>query len=369
MPRPTILFYVSGHGYGHARRSAEVMQALRQLIPDVALHARTSAPADIFSGLLASPVSPSKIDLPIVEIDPLSIDWARTFAIAAERLEHRHATVLDEAAAVRHLGPSLVVSDAPFLAGDVAEALGVPCVAVTNFTWDWIYEPYAGVHPWAEGVVETARQSYRKMEALLQLPFGHPAPAFREVIPVPLVARRGRLEREDVLSRLYISPANDSPRVLVAMRGGIRQDVLARAAADAPDFLFLTPLQRRQLPASLPANVHPARPEGDVDFSDLLAVSDVVLSKLGYGTIADAIAADTRLLWPRREGFREDDVTEVEAPRYLRMAELPLDDFRAGRWRRSLEQAMALPPPTADISTQGAAACAAFLAERLASVA
>ena len=35
------------------------------------------------------------------------------------------------------------------------------------------------------------------------------------------------------------------------------------------------------------------------------------------------------------------------------MAELPLDDFRAGRWRRSLEQAMALPPPTADISTQG----------------
>ncbi|HZN64695.1 MAG TPA: hypothetical protein VFB66_05300, partial [Tepidisphaeraceae bacterium] len=175
------------------------------------------------------------------------------------------------------------------------------------------------------------------------------------------------LEREDVLSRLYISPANDSPRVLVAMRGGIPQDVLARAAADAREFLFLTP-QPRQLPANHPPNVHLARPDGDVDFSDLLSVSDVVLSKLGYGTIADAIAADTRLLWPRREGFREDDVTEVEAPRYLRMAELPLDDFRAGRWRRSLEQAMALPPPTADISTQGAAACAAFLAERLASV-
>jgi hypothetical protein len=366
MPRPTVLFYVSGHGYGHARRSAEVMRALRRLVPDVALHARTSAPADIFSDLLASPASPSLIDLPIIENDTLSIDWPRTFAAA--RLDHRDSAVREEASAVRHLEPSLVVSDAPFLSADVAEALGVPCVAVTNFTWDWIYEPHAGSHPSGDRVVETARQSYRKMEALLQLPFGHPAPAFKEVIPVPLVARRGLLERGDVLSRLNISPAEDRPRVLVAMRGGIPPDVLARAAAGARDFLFLTP-QPRQLPASLPPNVHLVRPDGDVDFSDLLAVSDVVLSKIGYGTIADAIAAGTRLLWPRREGFREDDVTKVEAPRYLRMAELPLDDFRAGRWRRSLEQAMSLPPPLANISIQGAASCAAILAKQMAAVA
>jgi hypothetical protein len=368
MPPPTVLFYVSGHGYGHARRSAEVMRALRRLVPDVAVHARTSAPADIFSDLLASPASPSLIDLPIIENDALSIDWPRTLAIGAERLEHRHAVVLEEAAAVRHVGPSLVVSDVPFLAGDVAEALGVPCVAVTNFTWDWIYEPHAGSHLSGDRVVETARRSYRKMEALLQLPFGHPAPAFKEVIPVPLVARRGLLEREDVLSRLGILPADRRPRVLVAMRGGIPRDVLARAAADAPDFLFLTP-QPRQLLASLPPNVVPACAVGDVDFSDLLAVSDVVLSKLGYGTIADAIAAGTRLLWPRREGFREDHVTQVEAPRYLRMAELPRDDFRAGRWRRALEQAMSLPPPTAKMSIQGAASCAAILTKRLAAVA
>ena len=111
----------------------------------------------------------------------------------------------------------------PISSGGRGRALGAPCVAVTNFTWDWIYEPYAGVHPWAEGVVETARQSYRKMEALLQLPFGHPAPAFREVIPVPLVARRGRLEREDVLSRLpshrqTIAPASWLPCAAASAR-------------------------------------------------------------------------------------------------------------------------------------------------------
>jgi hypothetical protein len=73
------------------------------------------------------------------------------------------------------------------------------------------------------------------------------------------------------------------------------------------------------------------------------------------------------LLWPRRSGFREDEVTEAQAPRFLRMKELPLDDFRAGRWGPTLEKVMALPPPPETQSVEGAAACAEVLAARLSS--
>ena len=87
----------------------------------------------------------------------------------------------------------------------------------------------------------------------------------------------------------------------------------------------------------------------------------MVVSKLGYGMIADCIAAGTRLAWPRREGFREDEVTEREAPRYLRMAEVPREEFRAGEWTPALNRTMALPPPTEQMPLDGAAACARII--------
>jgi predicted glycosyltransferase len=130
----TLLYYVSGHGYGHARRSAEVIRALRAAAPDVNVYVRTSAPAHLFANLATGPVTAPFIDVPVVERDALSIDWRATVGAAADVLRRRRALVAREVEAVRELDPSLVVADVPFLAGDLAAALGVPCVAVSNFT-------------------------------------------------------------------------------------------------------------------------------------------------------------------------------------------------------------------------------------------
>ena len=348
----SLLYYVSGHGYGHARRSAEVIRALRELAPDVNVYVRTTARVDIFRGLTAGPVTESyNVDAPVAERDALSIDWASTIAAAAALLRRRRSFVVREAAAVQDLGPSLVVADVPFLAGDVATALGVPSVAVSNFTWDWIYEPHRGSHPDGASVVRGARSSYGQMAALLQLPFGHDVDVFPQVIPVPLVARRSTLDRGEVTRRLGLDESDPRPRVLIAMRGGVAPETLEKAQACAPDFQFL--------------RVPP--PQASLDFSDLMAASDLVVSKLGYGTIADCIANDARLVWPPRAGFREDQVTRVEAPRFLRMQEVPLAQFHSGQWRDTLERAMALPAPPERMPLDGAAACARFIADRIAS--
>lgn len=344
-----LLFYVSGHGYGHARRSAEVIRALRLEAPEVNVYVRTGAPAEMFAGLTAGPVVRPEIDAPVVERDPLTIDWPATLAGAADLLRRRRAIVAREVEAVREVDPALLVADVPFLAGEVAAALGVPCVAVSNFTWDWIYERHRAAHPDAAAVVRGARAAYAQMAALLQLPFGHDTGVFPQVLPVPLVARKSTREPAETLRLLGVDPADDRPRVLAGMRGGVSPVTLAAAAAGAPGFFFL-----------------PANRPGAVDFSDLLAVSDVVVSKLGYGMVADCIAAGTRLAWPRREGFREDEVTAAEAPRYLRMTEMSADDFRAGAWRATLERAMALPDPPESMALDGAAACARAIAARVA---
>jgi hypothetical protein len=185
------------------------------------------------------------------------------------------------------------------------------------------------------------------------------------VVPVPLVARRATLEPADVMRRLGLDGGDDRPRVLVGMRGGVASDALERAARGAPNFLFLR-LDRGDANPPAATNICPVRLEAGIDFSDLLAVSDVVVSKLGYGMIADCIAAGTRLVWPPRAGFREDEVTKAEAPRFLRMTELPAESFRGGQWLRALERVMALPEPPERMQTDGAAACARVIAGTLA---
>lgn len=366
MPNQSIVYYISGHGYGHARRAAEVIRALRTEAPDTNVYIRTAAPAALFRNLAAGPVVPGGIDVPIVERGPLSIDWHGTLGGVADLLRRRRAIVAREVEAIRELGPSLLVADVPFLAGDVAAALGVPCVAVSNFTWDWIFEPHRGDHPDGAAAVRGARSSYAQMTALLQLPFGHDTDVFPQVIPVPLVARCPAREPGDVLRRLGLDETDRRPRVLVGMRGGVDPATLARAAATAPDFLFLR-LDRDDNPppdSDLP-NLRPVRLDPSLDFSDLLGASDVVISKLGYGMIADCIAAGSRLVWPGRSGFREDVVTATEAPRYMRMRQIPDEQFGSGDWLESLERVMTMPAPPEEMSLDGAAACARFIASRV----
>ena len=81
-----IAFYISGHGFGHASRDIEVLNALGRLAPDVAVAVRTSAPKWLFDLTLTRPVdfTTRECDTGIVQIDSLSLDEAATVARASE---------------------------------------------------------------------------------------------------------------------------------------------------------------------------------------------------------------------------------------------------------------------------------------------
>ncbi|HET9917730.1 MAG TPA: hypothetical protein VFQ89_11530, partial [Candidatus Binatia bacterium] len=44
----SILYYITGHGFGHAVRSKQVMRALTAIRPGLRIYARTTAPQWIF---------------------------------------------------------------------------------------------------------------------------------------------------------------------------------------------------------------------------------------------------------------------------------------------------------------------------------
>jgi L-arabinokinase len=364
---PTIVYYVSGHGFGHARRTAEVLRALTSHRRDIQITVRTSAPAFIFRNLpnvaVTAPVQ--TIDPGVVERDTLSIDPRASLVRLQSVLQTRDEIVHRESQFVRARSADLIAADIPFLAGDVAKAAAVPCVGVGNFTWDWIYEPFVS-DARGRDLLEQIRRSHQNFDKLFHLPLGHEVRNFKSVQEVPLIASQSRRPRHEIERRLGIVPNDTRPRVLIAMRGGLPDDVLFRAARQSPGFLFFLPIpatgQAADNVKTLDANT------GELDFTDILSVCNAVVSKVGYGILADCIAAKTALLYPRREGFREDEISLRECPRFIRMRELARDDFVAGHWRESLRALLAQPLPPQTLPTNGDQVVAHGLSQSLPSV-
>ncbi|QOV92238.1 hypothetical protein [Humisphaera borealis] len=355
----TLLFYISGHGYGHARRTSQVIAALGNLAPELVVHVRTTAPKRIFAGLVPPErVTPTAIDAGAAERSPLEIDAAGTLDRIESLLARQSPIVADELAFIRTVRPSLIVSDIPFMAGTVAEAAGVPCIGLSNFSWDWIVEPFVESLGRSQLALDAIGSGYAAMEAILRMPLGGISGVFRKVIDVPLVANRGGREPKDVLRQLGIDASDRRTRVLFGIRGAVPTATLATAAASAKDILLLCPTNE---PGEVPSGVL-AVPVGEgLDFSDVLQACDVVVGKMGYGLIAECITSGVPLLWPRRTGFREDQVVERDGPAVMRMRELPMDDFHAGRWAEHIRAASKLPGPTESMSTDGAEVCAEWI--------
>jgi hypothetical protein len=360
-----VAYYISGHGYGHAVRSAEVIRTLVSAQPECFVHVRTSAPAMLFEHLPSRNVQvhPIEVDAGVVERDgSLRIDPAQTL----ERLKDFVNSLGDreeaEVGFVRREDIGLLLADVPFLAGSVAAKTGLPCLAISNFTWDWVFEPILAECKQGEVYRHVIRQGYRQMQALLRLPFGHETSVFDRVVDVPLVATQSDKSENEILAALDIRPDDPRRRVLVARRGGFSRQAVLAAAEAGPVFLFLF---MRGVDGDLPENVRLITGTTDLTFEDTLSVCDTVISKLGYGTLAACAAAGTDILYPPRDGFREDEILEPEAARYLKTREIAVQDYENGNWAEGLQSLQAMAPPSESLSLDGARVCAEMIAQRL----
>jgi len=140
-PSYRIVFYISGHGFGHSSRMIELIRALREARPGVAIAVRTSASRRLYE-LSAVDFFDIQCDTGMVQIDSLHVDEAESISLAAAF----HATLSEraahESAFLKQSGARLVIGDIPPLAFAAAARAGVPAMAISNFTWDWIYAGY-----------------------------------------------------------------------------------------------------------------------------------------------------------------------------------------------------------------------------------
>jgi len=364
----TIAWYVSGHGFGHASRDIEVLNELGRQRPDIAVTIRTPAPRWIFDLTLTRPVDwrPRESDTGVVQLDSLSLDAAETI----HRAEAFHATLHEEAeieaAWLREEGATLVVGDIPPLAFAAAARAGIPSVALGNFTWDWIYEGYREHLSAGAALVPTIREAYSHAALALRLPMAGGFDMFARVEDLPLIARRARRKPADVRRQLQLP--DDQPLVLVSFGGyGVSQIDLTRLSRLVGYTIVLTAdvtsnrraddgpgLDRMLLPGNIVQVDERALYSSGLRYEDLVGAVDIVVTKPGYGIIAECVANDTAILYTSRGHFVEYDVLVREMPRWLRTEFISNEDLLAGRWEDALNRLRRAPAPPETIATDGA---------------
>lgn len=361
---PTLTFYISGHGYGHASRQIEIINALGRQMPTARIFIRTSAPRWLFDRTVRVPFRfvDCPCDTGVVQIDSLRLDEEESARRAAAFYATFEERVAREAAFLHEHRVDLVVSDAPPLACAAADIAGRRSIVISNFTWDWIYaayrEPFGRIAP---HVLPEIRQAYSDASEGWRLPMHGGFGDFRTIRDLPWVARHATVKRDEVLRRLGI-PAN-RPLALSSFGGyGVRgfdpQTLDCRET-------WTVVITGRDTPPSLPMGVafvdESALYASGLRYEDLVAACDVVVTKPGYGIISECIANDTALLYTSRGHFVEYDVMVREMPRVLRCRFIDHDMLLGGHWLKALDNLLQAPPPAERPATNGAEVAASRL--------
>ncbi|KAI3975448.1 hypothetical protein MKX01_022320 [Papaver californicum] len=333
-------YYITGHGFGHATRVVEVARHLIAAGHDV--HLVTGAPEFVFTSEIQSPrlfIRKVLLDCGAVQADALTVDRLASLQKYSETAVAPRASILaTEVEWLNTIKADLVISDVVPVVCRAAADAGIRSVCVTNFSWDFIYAEYvmaAGYHH--RSIVWQIAEDYSHCEFLIRLPGYCPMPAFRDVIDVPLVVRRLHKTRTEVRKELGIG---EDVKLVIFNFGGQPAGWKLKEEYLPAGWLCLVcgASENQELPSSF------IRLAKDVYTPDLMAASDCMLGKIGYGTVSEALAYRLPFVFVRRDYFNEEPFLRNMLEYYQGGVEMIRRDLLTGHWAAYLERAISLKP-------------------------
>jgi hypothetical protein len=233
---------------------------------------------------------------------------------------------------------------------------------MTNFSWDWIYADYVRDSPADTDLVAGLRASYGRSTLLLRLPLHGDLSAFPRIRDIPFVARRSALSSAETRRRLHLPGAD---RLVLLSFGGI--GIALRHLPRARPGVTFVVTEAGHDTAPLPCRVVSTEEmtRAGVRYQDLVAAVDVVMTKPGYGIVAECVANNTPMIYTSRGRFAEYPCLVDGVQRYLTHAFISNDDLYAGRWNAALEAIFDQPRRAVEVATDGADVAAGLVLQHL----
>lgn len=360
MRQPHLLVCISGHGFGHVAQTAPVLNALAQLVPNLRLTVRSSVPL----AHLRSRITPEfhhiaeAADPGMEMVSALEVDAECSFRAYADFHNNWEVRVAEEAKWIGALAPDVVLSNVAYLPLAAAGRLGLPAIAMCSLNWADIFGYFCGSLQGAAEIHAQIQQAYLQADAFLRLSPAMPMAWLPHIRTLAPVAQPRPSARAHINKRLGLGL--QQKLVLVSM-GGVAMRLPVQSWPRIADILWLVPeswgVQREDC-ISMEAT--------GLDFSDLLASCDAMLTKPGYGSFVEAACAGIPLMYVRREAWPEQEALIGWLKQYGLCAELQAGQLQTGEFAEVLQQLLGQtrPHPVLPTGTQEAAH---YLKTRLAS--
>jgi len=358
--RGGVAVYVTSHGFGHLNRAVAVINRLPAQVPVLI----RSHPG-LFDHWRERLRRPAALEAHICDAgalnppgDSQTTDGPATLELAARVHSEALARLDDDVRALRSEGTAAVLTDAPALPLVAARRAAIPGFLLANFTWADIYAPHARrLGGEAIRLVQALRAEYRQADAIFRAEPALRMTGVAPILEVGMVVTPGRNRRAELRRRLGVAHVDKLVYIYVGRYGqsNLGWDRLERLSG--VHFVGFHPA-----PGGALKNLHVVPPD-EWTGADLAASADVVVAKAGYGTVCEAIAAGTPMIYPPRRGFAEHRALDRALRSWGGGIPASSRDFAALAIEPYIERAFTLKPGPPPFPTDGAARVAAHLAK------
>jgi uncharacterized protein (TIGR00661 family) len=303
-----ICFYISDYGYGHASRDIAIIRRILDEFNDVKMYIKTGEPFHFVMNSLPKKnveVIQSENDIGVVfKENSVTVDCERTKRVLNDWLASWDGYIQDEERFYENHKIDLILSDIvpqPFI---IADEQNIPSIAISNFTWYYIFYNLFG----DIAATERIKEAYQLAVIALVLPFNESMDIFKEKKEISLVSREITIDRYEMRRKCGVS--EDELLVYVSVGRSFDPSFMNNTKKiDNPGVKFLVSSNVR-----LPHENVIKIPNNETESQNYIAMCDLAVSKIGYSTVSEAIKAKIPMFLLKRNGFKEDELigNEVE---------------------------------------------------------
>lgn len=325
-----VCYYISDYGYGHASRSIAIIRDILS-IKKVKIYIKTGYPFDFVRQSLPQEnieVIKTKNDIGVTfKQNSFVVDKAKTRKMLDEWIISWNDYIKREREFCEKNDVDIILSDIspqPFI---VAKELGITSIAISNFTWYYIFSELLG----QTKSTEKLKCAYESADMVMVLPFNEEMECVKNKKEVDLVARNITETRESV--RKKHSVMADDLLVFIGVGKSFDHSFLKEMMfLNSPNvkFLFSSHIE-------LPFEKGIRIPIDETETQNYMAACDLIISKSGYGVVSEAVQAKIPLLLLKREGFKEDELMH-EFIKINRIGKtISKESLLSGEWVNELE--------------------------------
>jgi len=321
---PTLYTAITNHGFGHATRTASVLAELQQRSPDIKLIIATTAPRWLLEEYIEGDFvyHPRVFDVGVIQIDSLQVDREATLDVWQQIYHQQSHLIEDEVKFLQEHQVDLIFGDIPPMVAEIAKAAKIPCWMAGNFGWDFIYRDWGGKFI---DLADRLSETYSHCDRLFRLPFAEPMSSFSNIEDVGLTGAKPKYSAEYLRGKFNLD--SDRPTALLTFGGLSLQSIPYQNLANFPDWQFITfDRESPDLPNLTKANCDRLRPV------DLMVVCDRLVTKPGYGTLAEALRVGVPVVCLTREGFLEAETLIAGVKNYSEHLIISPQEFYEGDW-------------------------------------